>query len=72
MNRFMTQQEIKKLLKTIESPNSIEVSNNLYGLTAIISNRPVGLSAVAKDFTSTYFIGKKQFLECVAVEYLDF
>ena len=61
-----------KILKTIENNLGQEVSNNVYGYTAVISRRPVQLYAVAKRHTSGYYIEKEKFLECIHDRQTDF
>ena len=51
---------------------SIEVADNCYGTTAVISTRPVRLYAIAKDNTSAYYIDKGQFEECISQRMSDF
>jgi hypothetical protein len=72
LNRFGSNQNQKKLLKTITITPLSEVTDNIYGYTSAISNRPVYLHAVAKDFTATYSISKEDFLECVNLDSRDF
>jgi len=60
------------LLKTIEMDGGIEVADNCYGTTAVMSMRPVRLYAIAKDNTSAYYIDKSQFQECISQRVSDF
>lgn len=55
-DRFGMNNGNKKVLKVIEVDSSKDISDNIYGYTSVISNRHVRLEALAKDFTSTYFI----------------
>ena len=55
----------KKNMKIININQGSEVSNNVYGYTSVFSNRPVRLEASAREFTSTYSIGKQSFVNCV-------
>jgi len=63
MNRYGSDQEHRKVLKIIDSHKSehLTVTDNIYGYTAVFSNRPVKLEAVSKDFTSTYSVTKEEF-----------
>ena len=40
----------------------MEVSDNIYGYTFLMSNTPIKLTAINKDFVVAYFIEKKDFL----------
>lgn len=62
----------KRTLKTIKNTLEKEVSDNIYGYTAVISTRPVHLYAIAKEYTSAYYIDKKNFMECVLDKDVDF
>lgn len=61
MNRYGSDQEHRKVLKIIDTKNKehLPVTDNVYGYTAVFSNRPVKLEAVAKVFTSTYSVNKE-------------
>lgn len=48
------------------------VSNNTYGLSALISAKKVNLNGVAKVSTSCYFIEKEDFMECIYERMSDF
>lgn len=50
---------------------SKEISDNVYGYTAMISNKPCYLEAVASDFTASLFISKEDFEVCVNKNNLD-
>ena len=60
------------LLKTIESNKEKQIYDNCYGYTAVISERPVNLYAIAKDFTSAYYVEKADFLDCTKGQTYDF
>lgn len=60
-----------KIIDT-KTKKHIEVSDNVYGYTAVFSNRPVKLEAISKDFTSTYSVSKNDFLFCVNQNRQDF
>lgn len=62
----------KRVLKTIKTSLDKEVSDNVYGYTAAISRRPVYLYAIAAEYTSAYYIEKKNFMECVQEKAVDF
>jgi hypothetical protein len=47
------------------------VCDNCYGYTAVIAKNPVNLKAIAKKFTSCYFIEKDKFKECSQERYTD-
>jgi hypothetical protein len=51
-----SRKSINNSLKTIEVGLEKEVSDNTYGLSAIISSRKINLNAMAKVSTSCYFI----------------
>ena len=53
----------KHVLKAIKSDLSKEVSDNVYGYTAVVSRRPVRLYAIAKEYTSGYYMDKQKFIE---------
>lgn len=74
MNRYTSDQEHHKVLRKIKMGDrlKIEVSDNLYGYTAVLSNRPVKLEATAKDFTSTFSVSKEDILFCIAQSTQDF
>ena len=74
MNRYASDQEQSKVLRKIKMGDrlKIEVSDNLYGYTAVFSNRPVKLEATAKDFTSTFSVSKEDILFCIAQSTQDF
>ena len=59
--------EHQKVLKVIDMSKKsvLEVSDSIYGYTAVLSNRPVKLRAIAKTFTSTYSVSKEDFMFCV-------
>lgn len=64
-------QQFKRLLKTIAPQKAQEVSKNVYGYTSVISNRPMRLVAISKNFTTVYSIDKEKFLGCVSDNKLD-
>ena len=74
MNRYRSNQEHLKVMKVIntKTKSHVEVSDNIFGYTAVFSNRPVRLVAVAKDFTSTYSVSKSDILFCVHQNHSDF
>lgn len=51
----------RRLLKTITVVDKEKVCENIYGYTAVISNRPCALDATASQFTSLVYINKKDF-----------
>ena len=51
----------RRLLKTINVIDKDKVCQNIYGYTAVLSNRPCALDATASQFTSALFINKKDF-----------
>ena len=53
-----TRQRNNTKVKTIANDLNKEVSNNSYGYTAILSNKPVRLEAIAAEHTSAYYIDK--------------
>jgi signal-transduction protein with cAMP-binding, CBS, and nucleotidyltransferase domain len=63
--------QFKKLLKVIEPKSSVEVSDNIYGYSSVISNRSIRINAVAKDFSCVYIIEKAAFIECVSESKTD-
>ena len=72
-NRYGSDQEHRKIVKVIDlSKNTVEVSDNIYGYTAVFSNRPARLEAIAKDFTPTYSINREDFLSCIVPNGKDF
>lgn len=52
----------KSVLRCIQSDLDKEVSDNVYGYTAVISTRPVNLYAISKEYSSAYYIDKHKFL----------
>ena len=42
-----------------------EISDNIYGYTAVISNMPCALDATASQFTSSFYINRKDFEKCI-------
>ena len=66
MNKY-GDMEHQKVLKVIDmsKKSTLEVSDNIYGYTAALSNRPVKLKAISKTFTSTYSVNKEDFMFCV-------
>ena len=61
----------KKILRTIEPNETMEVSDNIYGYTFLMSNTPIKLTAINKEFVVAYFVEKKDFLETVMDNHLD-
>jgi hypothetical protein len=49
---------LNNLLKTIQCNIDKEVSDNCYGYTAVISDRPLKMYALAREFTSAYYLTK--------------
>lgn len=70
-NCFGFKRHFKKLLKTIEPKDAVDISDNIYGYSAVIAGKPVKLEAVSKDFTCAYSIDRASFLECVHENKLD-
>lgn len=53
---------LKKQLKIISTDVSKLVSDNCYGYSAALIEKKIRLQAIAKEFTSAYFIDKIKFL----------
>jgi hypothetical protein len=51
--------QFKRLLKSIAPTSPKEVTDNIYGYTSMMTERPVRLSAISKDFTSVYYLDKE-------------
>ncbi len=49
----------------------MEVSDNIYGYSFLMSNAPIKLTAINKEFVVAYFVEKKDFLETVQDSHLD-
>ena len=58
-------------MKVMTINDNEDVSDNVYGYSALLSNRPVRLVAVAKEFTSTYSVDKESFTECAKANMFD-
>jgi hypothetical protein len=72
LDRFgENKKEYRRLLKTIKVDGS-SISDNIYGYTAVISERPCALNAQTSEFTSCYYIEREDFLRCVHHCSLDF
>lgn len=57
LDRFgENKKEHRRLLKTIHATEPLTISDNIYGYTAVISDRSCALNAQASQFTSCYFI----------------
>lgn len=52
----------KKILRTIEPNETMEVSDNIYGYTFLMSNTPIKLTAISKEFVAAYYVEKSEFL----------
>lgn len=68
----------KQIFKTIRTINTdcgqdkLNVSSNLFGLTAVLLRRRVNLSALSKEFLLTYEFQEKDFHEFVSQSPVDF
>lgn len=49
----------------------MEVSDNIYGYSFVLSNTPIKLTAINKEFVVAYYVEKKDFLETVMDSHLD-
>jgi hypothetical protein len=49
----------------------MEVSNNIYGYSFIMSNSPIKLTALNKEFVVAYYVEGKDFLDSVMDSHLD-
>jgi signal-transduction protein with cAMP-binding, CBS, and nucleotidyltransferase domain len=70
-NSHGLRKNFKKLLKTIEPKSNTGISDNVYGYTTVISNKPLKFNAISKDFTCVYSIDKNNFMDCVHENKLD-
>jgi hypothetical protein len=72
LDKFGTNNTIdRRLLKSISVTGAKQISDNSYGYTAVISNKPCALDAVAPQFTTALYISKKDFEQCVLNNHED-
>lgn len=57
---------LNNLLKTITCDLDKEVSDNCFGYSAVISNKPNKMYAIAREFTAAYYLSKDKFLEAIS------
>lgn len=55
----------KKKLKEIVKVDKKEISDNIFGYSSIICDKPTNLRAITKDFTVIYNLEKNELLEVV-------
>lgn len=67
-----SKRESQKVIRTLKVDLKTEVSNNSFGYTDVIGDRPTDLQAVSSDFTSAYYICKEKFLSCFNEKSTDF
>lgn len=63
---------LNNLLKTISCGPEKEVADNCYGYSQVISDRANKMYAIARAFTSAYYIAKDMFRESVSESITDF
>jgi signal-transduction protein with cAMP-binding, CBS, and nucleotidyltransferase domain len=63
---------LNNLLKTITCGLDKEVADNCYGYSSVISDKPNRMYAIARTFTSAYYLTKEMFMESISQNLTDF